>query len=41
MKLKHVAAALVAALVIASLAAWMFASEDPPPEGEPAVIEAG
>jgi hypothetical protein len=41
MKLKHAAAVVVALLVIASLAAWMFASEDPPPDGEPAVIEAG
>jgi hypothetical protein len=31
----------VAVLVIASLAAWMFASEDPPPEGDAPVLEAG
>ncbi len=40
MKLKHVAAAVVAILLIASLASWMFADEDPPPQGEP-VLEAG
>jgi hypothetical protein len=33
--------ALIVALVIASLVGWMFASENPPPEGEPEVIEAG
>ena len=33
-------AAVVALLLIASLATWMFGSEDPPPDGEPAVIEA-
>jgi hypothetical protein len=40
MKLKHVAAAVVAILLIASLATWMFAAEDPPLQGEP-VLEAG
>jgi hypothetical protein len=32
---------LVVALVVASLLGWMFLSADPPPEGEPEVIEAG
>jgi hypothetical protein len=41
MRLKHALAAVVAFLLIASLATWMFASEDPPPDGEPAVLEAG
>ena len=40
MKLKHAAAVVVALLVIASLATWMFAGEDPPLQGEP-VLEAG
>ena len=41
MRLKHAIAPVVALLPIASLATWMFGSEDPPPDGEPAVIEAG
>ena len=40
MKLKHAAAVVVALLVIASLATWMFAGEDPPLQDEP-VLEAG
>jgi hypothetical protein len=34
-------AALIAALLIASMVSWMFADEDPPPRGDPAVLEAG
>jgi hypothetical protein len=41
MRTRHVMAAIIAALLIASLASWMFADEDPPPGGEPAVLEAG
>ena len=41
MRLKHVAILVVAAAMIGSLMVWMFSSEDPPPEGDPAVIEAG
>jgi hypothetical protein len=41
MRLKHALAAVVALLLIASLATWMFASADPPLEGDPAVLEAG
>jgi hypothetical protein len=40
MTVKRVAAALVAVLLIAALASWMLASEDPPVPGEP-VLEAG
>ena len=40
MQLKHAAVAVIALLVIASLATWMFAGEDPPLEGEP-TLEAG
>lgn len=40
MRLKHAAAVLMAILVIASLATWMFAGEDPPLQREP-VLEAG
>ena len=40
MRLKHAAAVVVAILLIASLATWMFAGEDPPVPGEPA-LEAG
>jgi hypothetical protein len=40
MKLKHAAVLIVAILVIASLATWMFAGEDPPLPGQP-VLEAG
>lgn len=39
-RFRHLVAAVVALLLIASLATWMFASEDPPPAGEPA-LEAG
>ena len=40
MKPKHAAGVVVAIVLIASLASWMFADEDPPPQGEP-VLEAG
>ena len=40
MKLKRTAVVVVAILVIASLATWMLAGEDPPLPGEP-VLEAG
>lgn len=41
MRLKHAVAAVVALLLIASLATWMFASEDPPPLDAPPPLEAG
>ena len=41
MRLKHTVAAVVALLLIASLAMWMFASEDPPADGAPPPLEAG
>ncbi|MGE3742979.1 MAG: hypothetical protein AB7I59_26145 [Geminicoccaceae bacterium] len=41
MRLKHAVAAVVALLLIASLATWMFASEDPPPVDAPPPLEAG
>ena len=41
MRTRHVLAAIVAALLIASMVSWMFAEEDPPPAGEPATLEAG
>lgn len=41
MRLKHVAILVVAAAMIGSLMVWMFSSEDPPPKGDPAVLEAG
>jgi hypothetical protein len=40
MRLKHTAAVVVAILLIASLATWMFAGEDPPVPDEP-TLEAG
>jgi hypothetical protein len=40
MKLKHATVVVIAVLVIASLATWMFAGEDPPVPGEP-TLEAG
>ena len=41
MRLRHMAVLAIAAAMIASLMAWMFVSEDPPPKGDPAVLEAG
>lgn len=41
MRTRHIAVALLAALLIASMVSWMFAGEDPPPGGEPATLEAG
>jgi hypothetical protein len=41
MNIKRLAILLVAAVMIASLVGWMFSSEDPPPKGDPAVLEAG
>jgi hypothetical protein len=40
MTLKHVTAVVLVILLIASLATWMFAGEDPPVPGEP-TLEAG
>jgi hypothetical protein len=41
MRTRHMLAAIVAALLIASMVGWMFSDEYPPPDGEPAVLEAG
>jgi hypothetical protein len=41
MNVRKAGIVLVVALVVASLLGWMFLSEDPLPEGEPEVIEAG
>jgi hypothetical protein len=41
MNVRKAGIALIVALVVASFLGWMFLSEDPPPEGEPEVIEAG
>ena len=41
MRLKHALVVGVALLLIASLASWMFAEEDPPADGGPPPLEAG
>ena len=41
MNVRKAGLVVIVALVVASFLGWMFLSVDPPPEGEPEVIEAG
>ena len=41
MNARRAGLALIVAVTVASLLGWMFLPADPPPEGEPEVLEAG